>query len=237
MKRFNRNTYGGAIGDALGGIFYFAFFLLTIWGIGWSFYRHGPLHGTIAFTVWPYAWYRGVAAIWEKPKWREDYDVRTEQVALVIENAVNNDPTYQIQSRDYIKDLKGWIKSLPTGERDRVREASRNYALAIGAYIQRYFSELMEGKDNPQPDLDATVQQRVEKFKSINGFANRWKQFVQESAPALKNLAKEDSDGGFRNMSSLTVGDRAVMENRMHTSLDTMAAKMEGVIDELFSTK
>jgi hypothetical protein len=158
-------------------------------------------------------------------------------LALVIENAVNNDPSYQIQSRDYIKGLKEWIKTLPPGERDRVREASRNYALALGAYIQRFFSELMEGNDNPQPGLDATVQQRVEKFKSIAGFANRWQRFVQESTPALKDLAKDDSDNGLRNMSSLTVGDRAIVENRMHTSLDTMAAKMESVIDELFSTK
>ena len=50
-------------------------------------------------------------------------------------------------------------------------------------------------------------------------------------------MAKEDIDGEFRNMSSLTVSDRAVMENRLHTALDTMAAKMDGVIDELFSTK
>jgi hypothetical protein len=237
MKRFNRDTYGGVIADALGTLFYIAFILLTIWGIAWSFYRHGPIHGTVAFTVWPYAWYRGVAAIWDKPEWKEDYDVRTEQLALVIENAVNNDPTYQIQSRDYIKGLKEWIKTLPPGERDRVREASRNYALALGAYIQRFFSELMEGNDNPQPGLDATVQQRVEKFKPIAGFANRWQRFVQDSTPALKDLAKDDSDNGLRNMSSLTVGDRAIVENRMHTSLDTMAAKMESVIDELFSTK
>ena len=238
MKRFNRTTYGGAISEALGGIFYFAFFLLTIWGIGWSFYRYGPLHGTIAFTVWPYAWYRGVAAIWDKPKWREDYDVRTEQMALVIENAVNSDPTYQIQSREYIKDLKEWVKSLPLSERDRVREASRNYALAAGGYIQRFFSELMEGNDNPQPDLNAAVQQRVEKFKSIAGFNNRWQRFVQDSTPALKDLAKDDSDNGLRSRSSsMTVSERAIAENRLHTYLDTMAAKMESVIDELFSTK
>jgi hypothetical protein len=166
---------------------------------------------------------------------KEDYDVRTEQLALVIENAVSNDPAYQIESRDYIKRLKEWIKTLPPRERDLGREASRNYALAMGAYIQRFFSEVMEGNDNPQPDLDATVQQRVEKFKSVAGFANRWQRFVQDSAPALKDLAQDGNDNGLRN--TLKVGDRAIVENRMHTYLDTMAAKMESVIDELFSTK
>jgi hypothetical protein len=235
MKLFNRGTCGGVIADVCGAIFYIALFLLTIWGIAWSFYRHGPIHGTVAFTVWPYAWYRGVAAIWDKPRWKEDYDVRIEQLAVIIENAQNNDPTYQIQSREYIKDLKEWIKSLPANERDRVREASRNYVLAVGGYIQRYFSGIMEGQDNPHPELDPTVQQRVEKFKPIIGFANRWKRFLQDSVPALKNLANQDSDNDHHDRSSMTVGDRAIAENRLYTYVDTMATKMEGVIDDLFS--
>jgi hypothetical protein len=232
MKRLNHGRFGGAISDALGGIFYFAFFLLTIWGIGWSFYRYGALHGAIAFTVWPYAWYRGVAAIWDSPKWKEDYDMRTEQVALVVENAVNNDPAYQIQSREYIKDLKQWIKSLPPTERNRLHEATRNYALAAGTYIQRYFSGVIEGKDNPQVDLDPAVQQRVEKFKSISGLTNRWQRFVQDSATGLQDLAKQSNDNDARN--NLTVGDRAIAQNRLHTYLDAMTAKMESVINELF---
>ena len=233
MKRFNRRRSGGAISESLGGIVYIGFLLLTLWGIVWSFYRHGVIDGGIAIIAPPYAWYRGVAAIWDKPRWKEDYDVRTEQLALVIENSVNNDAAYQIQAREYIRDLKEWIKSLPPSERNRLHEASRNYALALGTYLQRYLSTIAEGKDNPQADLDATVQQRVERFKSITGFTNRWNRFVQE-ATLSKDLVNKDSDNETRNSSSLTVGERAIAQNRLHTVLDAMAAKMESVINELF---
>jgi hypothetical protein len=234
MKRCSRYSSGESISEIFGTIIQFGFVLLTLWGIGWSFYRHGAVHGVAAVLVPPYAWYRGVASVWDKPRWKEDFEVRTEQLALVIENAVNSDPTYQVQSREYIRDLKEWAKSLPASERSRVHEASRNYALAMGTYIQRYLSDIMAGKPNPQPELDATVQQRVERFRSVAGFANRWQEFVRDSSIGLKSVADEASDNGVRDSSSLTVADRAIAQNRMHTYLDGMTAKMEGLINDVF---
>src|SRR5881394_254147 len=98
MKRLLRNRFGGTIDETIGAICGIGLTLLTFWGIGWSFYRHGMVHGAIAVFVPPYAWYRGVAAIWDKPEWKEHYDVRTEQLAVVITNSLNNDPNYQFQS-------------------------------------------------------------------------------------------------------------------------------------------
>lgn len=100
MNRLTRPCRSGsALTEALGSLWGFIFLGLTLWGIVWSFYRHGPGDGIAAVVIPPYAWYRGIAAIWEKPAWKDDYDVKTEQLALVIENAVNTDPSYQIQSR------------------------------------------------------------------------------------------------------------------------------------------
>jgi hypothetical protein len=170
---------GAALTEALSGVWAIIFYGLTLWGIVWSFYRHGPGDGIAAVVFPPYAWYRGIAFIWEKPSWKDDYDVRTEQLALLIENAANTDASYQIQSREYVQDLKKWIKRLPAVERERLQNASRNYGSAMHDYVYRFLSNMMDGSDNSHVDLDPTVQQRIERFKSIKGFANGWQRFVQ----------------------------------------------------------
>jgi hypothetical protein len=236
LQRNRTRRAASSFGEVLGVVSYLGMFLLTIWGIGWSFYRHSPGDGIASVVVWPYAWYRRVAAIWEEPKWKEDYDVRTEQLALVIENAVNPDASYQIQSRGYVRDLKSWLKSMPRIERDRLREAARNYALAMNAYCELYVSGIAAGSDNPRVDLDPAVQQRVDGFKAVKGLLNGWERVVRDAAN-LKNLstADQDSENDLRDSSSLTVGERAIAQNRLRAYLDTMQMKMENIINELFS--
>jgi hypothetical protein len=236
MKRAQCRTLRGSVAsDILGSLWYIGFTAFTLWGIGWSFYRHGPGDGVVAILMPPYAWYRGVAAIWDQPKWKEDYGVRTEQLALVIENAVNNDPSYQIQSRDFIKELKSWLKSVPGAKRAELREASRNYGVAIGDYCQRYFTAMISGGDVSLVALDPGVQERVDRFKSISGFAKGWSRFVKDSA-ALKDLGPSGDTSDLREGgSSMSVADRAVVQNKLHTYLDAMAGKMERTIDDLFS--
>jgi hypothetical protein len=224
---------GSALTEALGSLWGFLFYGLTIWGIVWSFYRHGPGDGIAAVLFPPYAWYRGVAVIWEKPAWKDDYDVKTEQLALVIENSASTDPSYQIQSRDYVQYLKKWIKQLPSSERERLHNACLNYSSAMRDYVERFFDAMMEGSDTSHVDLDPAVEQRVERFKSINGFATGWRRFVQD-ARAVKDLPHENNDNDSRD-GSLTVADRAIAKNRVTTYLDGMSRKMESTIDELFS--
>jgi hypothetical protein len=227
---------GSTFSDVLGGLWYLLFGALTIWGIGWSFYRHGPADGVASVLIPPYAWYRGVAAIWEEPKWKRDYDTRTEQMAIVIENSVSNDPGYQVQSREFIQELKSWLKTVPTGRRAQLREAARNYSLAMTEYCQRYFSAVVGGANSPRPELEPTVQQRVDRFSSISGFTKNWKRFVQDSA-ALKDIIPtgEENNSDLRENSSITVGQRAVAQNRLRTYLDAMTAKMDSTIDDLFA--
>src|SRR5438128_2458760 len=69
MSSGQRRPAAGAIVSSL---IYFAFAVNWIWGIGWTFYRHGSSDGFVALCVPPYAWYRGVAAIWDEPKWKKD---------------------------------------------------------------------------------------------------------------------------------------------------------------------
>ncbi len=140
-----------------------------------------------------------------------------------------------------ITELRNWIRALPLVERDRLQEASRNYGLAMSSYCDRYVSALIEGEKVPRPELDPSVEQRIERFKSIGGFAKGWQRFVQNAASLRDVLATSEageageSDGDVRNGTSLTVGDRAIMQNRLRTNLDRMDSKMENTIDDLFS--
>jgi len=41
----------------------------------------------------------------------------------------------------------------------------------MSSYCDRYVSVLIEGQKVPRPELDPSVEQRIERFKSIGGFA------------------------------------------------------------------
>jgi hypothetical protein len=73
------------MGRILGRFLPTAIVLVYIWGIGWTFHRHGADQAALAFMIPPYGVYRAVASIWDEPEWKEKYDVRTEQLAVAIE--------------------------------------------------------------------------------------------------------------------------------------------------------
>jgi hypothetical protein len=130
--------------------------------------------------------------------------------------------------------LKQWIKQLPVFERERLQNASRNYSLAMHDYVGRFFDAMIGQSDISHVDLDPAIEERVERFKSINGFASGWRRFVQD-ARAVKELPHENDDNDSKDGGSFTVADRAIAKNRVTTYLDGMTRKMENTIDELFS--
>ena len=72
------------IAEAVGGLVGIGLAVLTVWGIVWSFYRHGVGHGVASVMVPPYAWYRGVAYLWEEPKWKERWDEKTQMIGVLV---------------------------------------------------------------------------------------------------------------------------------------------------------
>jgi hypothetical protein len=237
VRQPNRfHASGSAVSDVLGGIAYAALGLLTVWGIGWSFYRDGPGAAAVAFFMPPYAWYRGVAAAWDKPRWMEDYNARTEQIGILIENAVNRDPSYQLQSRDFVRDLRGWLQTLPRTQHEQLKEASRNYANTIAEFVHAYLSARLAGTTNPHPELEPRIQERIEKFKGVTGLAARWGQFVQDTG-TLKDVIPAEEDSLRTGQIEPDPRDLAVTQNRLRNAIDEMSAKMERTVDELFDSK
>src|SRR5882762_4732472 len=104
---------GSLIATALG--------VFWVWGIGWSFYRHGAWDGAMALTIPPYAWYRGVAAIWEEPEWKTDWNEKVQVVGILLQGAgANLSPSDQIDFLKMQSREKKWIGKLPRAQRDRL---------------------------------------------------------------------------------------------------------------------
>lgn len=89
---------------------------LCLWGVVWSFYRHGLGHGVASLFLPPYAFYRGLASTWEPPRWREHYDIASEHLAQVVIAMPGSDVGQQAAVTDLTASLKKYISALPAGK-------------------------------------------------------------------------------------------------------------------------
>ncbi|TAK94957.1 MAG: hypothetical protein EPO07_15965, partial [Verrucomicrobia bacterium] len=72
------------LASAAWGFFVFALFVTAeIVGITRGFHKSAG-HGVATIFIPPYAWYNAVAVLWEPPAWKEDWDLKTRRLAMVI---------------------------------------------------------------------------------------------------------------------------------------------------------
>ena len=231
-----RRKTGSALAECINAMMAIVFVALTFWGIGWSFYRHGPLDGVIAVLFPPYAWYRGVAAIWEQPKWKKSYDSKTEQLAVIVGNSFNNDPDYKLQSRDYIYSLKTWISSLPSKERNKLLLASQGYGSAITTFLSEYHTAMLNGDPSPHPEDTPSVQKDIATFIEIKGFYIMWKELIRDSASLqeLMSAIKDRTESSGSDASHLAAEERENVERAIDVLVRNMKARVDATIDDLF---
>ena len=178
-------------------IFYVLIFLITAWGIFWSFYRYGPTDGVISIVFFPYGTYRGIVSFWDEPKWKEEWDERTEHIALLIENSVSDtkEATTEIQISSFINEIKEWVKELPDDKRKELEIASRNYGDALLAYNDELYTS-MKNLFETDPLNSFNVQRYYKRFEYITGFKNVWDRYNIERSAAIKMIREkiEESD-------------------------------------------
>ena len=214
------------ISEGIGSVIGFGFIILTIWGIGWSFYRHGAVTGIAAVFVPPYAWYRGVAAIWEDPQWKEDYEEITEVVGTVIALSLHSEKSLEIIK--YKDGARKWIRSLPENERERFRVATESFG---DAYIQyeRNMIEDLTSVSLLRPITDPSVRVFVERFSHEPGLMSVWKKIESEDKANRASLEKKMEDATFEKRLEMAeyrdVGVKTVEAN---------AQQIRETIDELF---
>jgi len=213
------------IGRGLGGFLATSIVLVYIWGIGWSFHRHGADQAALAFMIPPYGVYRGVASIWDEPEWKEKYDVRTEQLAIAIEHSGSDSRSDRLQSVEENHRLRDWMKQVPPDEREKLKEASWNYRLALVGCSRAFASSLISNRVDVHPCQNPDVQEKLAAFQSIPGFKTSWSRFVQTVDSDAKAAAVLGHDSEM---------DTGVQE-RLETWLRTMNTKMNATLAEIFS--
>lgn len=211
----------------LGAIFQILFIALTVWGIFWSFYRHGVGNGIVSVMIPPYAWYRGVASILEKPQWKEDYDKRTAQMAVIIENSINNDPQWQIDSKEYDEVIKDWLKHVPAAERQKLKSSANNLGIALVEYTRSYCLALLNKQTPPKPEDIPTIQMNVNNFSEIQGFKLAWGKMV-EDAIATSGIVESQ----IQNNGAL---DKQAMEDNVNNVVVLLSKRVQETIDGLFN--
>lgn len=162
----------GTICSIFFGIFCVGF---TVWGIYWSFHRHGIIDGAISVVIPPYAIYRGVSSIWEEPKWKEEFDLKTEHIAILLESSGSNfsDPSMEARMSELKHDTKKWIKKLPKEEQKVLKNTAIYYGEALMAYFNAFKESERNGfKDDPFKLFNVLYLQ--DRFSHISGFYRIW---------------------------------------------------------------
>ena len=145
--------------------------LLTFWGIGWSFYRHGPGHGVAALFIPPYAWYRGVAALWDGPTWKEDWDQKTETIATIMVMSTNDEAALEVIR---FKDgARTWISSLPQQDKERLRKGVESFGDAVVQY-RRNLTDDLSTSSELRAITHPSVETFVKRFSDDRGLRRAW---------------------------------------------------------------
>jgi len=151
----------------------------------------------MALTIPPYAWYRGIAAIWEEPEWKKDWDEKAQVVGILLQGAsATLSPADRI---DFIKmqsRAKKWIGNLPRTQRARLYVESEAFCDALNQLEQNGIDDLAAIIKGHAVDLrfrgidDPSVTAYSVRFHSERGFAAAWDR-VAQGAAANQRMAAE----------------------------------------------
>lgn len=166
--------------------------LWILWGIGWSFYRHGSVHGVASMVVPPYAMYRGVAAIWEEPRWKEDWNENTEYLAMLIMASGNQDNDFATQSdmTNMSHGLKNWITGLPDEEKTQLYRATLSLRDAW-ALTDEIFISSMKNYFQIDSIEYGLLLIKVADFENIEGFRKAWNRSKIQSDEAYQFIREQ----------------------------------------------
>lgn len=173
--------------EGIGCTMYIFMILLTLWGIIWSFHRHGPIHGAAALFVPPYAWYCGVVSIWEEPRWKEGWDVKTETIGTIVTMAASNETNMElIQFKGM---ARNWISSLPKEEKERLRKRVDSFGDALIQCGDNLIEDISIPSDL-RPITHSSVEVFVKRFSDDRGLLRAWDQLVSGHKIVLVTLEK-----------------------------------------------
>ena len=170
---------------------------LVIWvpylfGLGFSFYRFGSTDGIISVVVPPYAWYRGISYLWVEPKWKEDWDLKTGNLAFLVMNTASTEPQVEYELRQYESKVQKWLNRVPEQERAQLRTDADALGEAVMAYGQEFITQISQtGTFDVDFIKSPSIQRHVDKFRDQKGFMEVWGKFDTQQRYAMEMIKKE----------------------------------------------
>jgi hypothetical protein len=232
LRRFSRGEKGSALKDflsaSLGFITSVSLVLLFVWGIGWSFYRHGAFDGFLSLIFPPYALYRGAAFFWEEPAWKEKYDLRTEELAMLIAYSTTQDPVYQLESRKYVDRVKRWLENVPEAEKRKLMNASSKFSESVELYLENLLFNIVN-KSDKDPVSDPRIKSNEVVFMKIEGFSNVWNS-IQKEANILEKFTTENNIS----QNVISENNKALFISKANALTASARNKMKETIDSIF---
>ncbi len=160
-------------------------------GVGYSFYRFGVGEGLTTISAPPYAWFRAASIIWTPPKWKEDWDLNTGNLAFVLIYDDGSDASTTYKFRQYEDDLKKWLNTVPASVRKGLRADATGLCNAYLAYGEQLINRLIRMKNAGDLDIifkSQSVQESVDVFKHQKGFSDVWEKFRTQQMTAVAAL-------------------------------------------------
>ena len=217
-----------------------------IWGTGWTFYRHGAGDGLLALLIPPYACYRGLASIWEEPKWKKDWDVSVQGLGFLVQSAAGQMPPSQ--ELELIKGkalFKKWVASLPVSQRKRLFSEADAFSSALNQVRRNLIEDAHKSIMNGETSIhfrsmaDAAVVASSMKFADEPGFTAAWRRVEEE-----QKLGQRTFEAAFASMqenfirsgtnSDLKSGEVSAVFRRAGSDLTDGEAKTVATLAELF---
>lgn len=211
--------------------------VLMCFGIVRAFDRHGPGQGFLALALPPVAIYRGVEILWAEPEWKEKYDLRTDQMALLIVHSLSEDPEWQLASSEYKSKLKSWTATLPTEERKKLKRAANELVESFVEYIRNYLLAVKLDGDREAVETLPVVQQHVNEFSEVSSFVTAWNEVLRDMAfinSLHRTVESETSPDNMVILQDVSEGERIKLEGIFDIGLGLMQSKMQQTVNEIF---
>ena len=224
-----------SISGILSTTFYVIIICVTVWGIFWSFYRHSLIDGVISIAFFPYGTYRGVASIWEEPKWKENWDEMTEQIAILIESSLNDkdDAVIQAQLTSLTNYIKEWISELPKNKKMELNIAARSYGNALIYYNDEFINSAKNLLDKDPIESESVIR-HVKRFSHITGFKKIWEKNSIDRIAAFKVINQKIQESSYNDLEEIYYNMQSLASLYDESYKEVVTKKVDNKLKELF---
>jgi hypothetical protein len=140
-----RHDFKERLQSFIGGVFSLGFVVLLVFGIARSFHK-GVGHGVASILLPPYAWYNGIAVLWEPPAWKVEWDEHTRAVATIMAATIDQNVDNQLAIGHHLDQLHKWAKAMPKEKRDLLRSQTVLFCAEYDNYAKWCIGEILAGR-------------------------------------------------------------------------------------------